>query len=73
MQNNFVWIAASLKICQIGKLFEDQKLELKNSRPTPDIAITQDCSSSGIKFLFLFLLYFRFSSFVKIYFYSFIL
>ena len=22
---------------------------MKNSRPTPDIAITQDCSSSGIK------------------------
>ena len=50
MQSNIVWIVASLKIYQIGKLFEVQKLELKNSRPTPDIAITQDCSSSGIKF-----------------------
>ena len=50
-----------------------QKLEMKNSRPTPDIAITQDCSSSGMKFLFLILFIFRFSSFVKIYFYSFIL
>ena len=50
MQSNIVWNVASLKICQIGKLSEAQKLELKNSRPTPDIAITQDCSSSGMKF-----------------------
>ena len=53
MQSSIVWNVANLKICQIGKLSEVQKLELKNSRPTPDIAITQDCSSSGMKFLFL--------------------
>ena len=52
MQSSIVWNVASLKICQIGKLSEAQKLELKNSRPTPDIAITQD-SSSGMKHLFL--------------------
>ena len=50
VQSSIVWNVASLKICQIGKLSEAQKLELKNSRPTPDIAITQDCSSSGMKF-----------------------
>ena len=44
MQSNIVWIVGSLKIFQIVKLFEVQKLELKNSRPTPDIAINQDCS-----------------------------
>ena len=55
MQSNIVWNVASLEICQIGKLSEVQKLELKNSRPTSDIAITQDCSSSGMKFLFLIL------------------
>ena len=59
MQSSIVWNVASLKICQIGKLSEAQKLELKNSRPTPDIAITQDCSSSGMKFLFLILLIFQ--------------
>ena len=45
MQSNIVWIVGSLKICQIVKLFEVKKLELKYSRPTPDIAFTQDCSS----------------------------
>ena len=55
MQSDIVWNVASLKICQIVKLSEVQKLELKNSRPTSDIAITQDCSSSGMKFLFLIL------------------
>ena len=39
------------KKCQIGKLSEVEKLKLKNSRPTPDITITQDCSSSGMKHL----------------------
>ena len=58
MQSNIVCNVASLKICQIGKLFEVQKLELKNSRPTPDIAINQDCSSSGMKFLFFILFIF---------------
>ena len=55
MQCNIEWNVASIKICQVGKLTEVQKLELKNSRPTSDIAITQDCSSSGMKFLFLIL------------------
>ena len=35
---------------QIGKLSEVEKLKLKSSRPTPDIATTQDCSSSGMNF-----------------------
>ena len=36
------------------KLSEVEKLKLKNNRPTPDINITQDCSSID-KFLILFL------------------
>ena len=59
MQSNIVWNVASLEICQVGKLSEVQKLELKNSRPTPDIAITQDCSSSGLEFLILILFIFQ--------------
>lgn len=44
------------KKCQLEKLSEIKKFKLKNSRPTPDIVITQDCSLSGMKFIFLILL-----------------
>ena len=43
MQSNIVRNVANLKKIQIGKLSEVKKLELKNSRPTPDIAISLDC------------------------------
>ena len=49
-KSNIVWNVANLKKCQIGKLSEVEKLKLKNSRPTPDIAIIQDCNSSGMNF-----------------------
>ena len=65
MQSYIVWNIAHLKKCHFRKLFEIEKLKLKNRRPTPDIAITQDCSSSGIKLLFLNCLNFRLSSFVR--------
>ena len=45
MQSNILWNVANLKNCQIGKLSEVEKLKLKYSRATPDIAFTQDCSS----------------------------
>ena len=50
MQSYIVWNVANLKKCQVEKLSEVEKLKLKSIRQTPDIAITQDCSSSGMKF-----------------------
>ena len=52
MQNNIVWNVANLKKCQIGKLFEVKKLKFKNSRPTLDIAVTQDCNKVVGNFYF---------------------
>ena len=42
------------KKCKLQELSEVEKLQLKKSRPTP-IYITQDCNSSGMKFLFIIL------------------
>ena len=53
------------KKCHFGKFSEVEKLKLKNLRPTPGIAVTQDWSSYGMKFLFLNYLNFRFSSLVR--------
>ena len=50
--SNIVWKVANLKKCQIWKLSEVKKLKLTNTRPTPDVSNTRDCSSSGMKFLF---------------------
>ena len=52
MQSNIVWNVANIKKCKLQELSEVEKLQLKNSRPTPGISITQDCNSSGMKFLF---------------------
>ena len=40
-----------LKDLQITSLSEVEKLKLKNSRPTPDVSITQECNSRGLKFI----------------------
>ena len=48
------WTVSSLKKCQLSKLSDVEKLQLKESRPTPDISIEQQCSSNGLKF-FLFI------------------
>ena len=40
-----------LKCLDINTLSKVEKLKLKNSRPKPDIAITQECTSRGIKFI----------------------
>ena len=37
-----------LKDLQITSLSEVEKLKLKNSRPTPDVSITQECNSRGL-------------------------
>ena len=55
MQSNIVWNVANIKKCKLQELSEVEKLQLKNSRPQPDISITQDCNSSGMKFLFIIL------------------
>ena len=39
------WTVSSLKKCQLSKLSDVEKLQLKESRPTPDISIEQQCSS----------------------------
>ena len=46
------WTVSSLKKCQLSKLSDVEKLQLKDSRPTPDISIDQQCSSNGLKFFF---------------------
>ena len=53
MESNIVCNVSDLKIIR------SLNNKLKNSRPTPNIAITQDCSSSSIKILFLILLIFQ--------------
>ena len=35
----------------IHALSEPEKLKLKNSKPTPDIAKTKECTSRGLKVL----------------------
>ena len=42
-----------LKELEINSLSEVQKVNLKNSRPTPDVAISQECNSRGLKFIIL--------------------
>ena len=39
------------KCLDINTLSEVEKLKLNNSRPKPDIATTQDCTSRGLKFI----------------------
>ena len=45
------WTVDQLKRLDINALYEVEKLKLKNSRPTPDISITQECTSRGLKFI----------------------
>ena len=45
------WTVDQLKCLDINALYEVEKLKLKNSRPTPDISITQECTSRGLKFI----------------------
>ena len=40
-----------LKRLDINALSEVENLKLKNSRPTSDITITQECTSRGFKFI----------------------
>ena len=50
MQNNTSevnWTVSKLKNCQLSKLTEDEKLKLKQSRPTPDLSIEQESISKG--------------------------
>ena len=53
--NYHVWTVSKLKRCEVNKLSEMEKLNLKNSRPTPDVSIIQESSSNGLKFILLFL------------------
>ena len=46
------WTISSLTKYKLSKFSEVQKLQLKNSKPTPDIPIHQQCSSNHLKFLF---------------------
>ena len=46
------WTVSSLKQCQLSKLSDVEKLQLKDSRPTPHISIDQQYSSKGVKFFF---------------------
>ena len=40
--------------CNLSKLSDEEKRLLKESRPTPDISIIQECNSKGLKFIFVF-------------------
>ena len=44
------WTVSNLKNCNLSKMSEIEKVQLKESRPTPDISINQECSSNGLKF-----------------------
>ena len=45
-----IWTVANLKNCNLSKMAEIEKVQLKESRPTSDISINQECSSNGLKF-----------------------
>ena len=45
------WTLDQLNFLDIKTLSEVEKLKLKNSRPTPDIVITNECTSKGLKFI----------------------
>ena len=49
--NHSEWTVDQLKCLDINHLSEVKKLKLKNSRPKPDIAITQEFTSRGLKFI----------------------
>ena len=55
MQNSSTYYSQltvdQLKNLDVNTLSEVEKLKLNNSRPKPDIAITQECTSRGIKFI----------------------
>ena len=42
-----VWSVAKLKGLKLAQLSESQKVILKASRPTPALALSQDCTSRG--------------------------
>ena len=44
------WTVSKLKNCQLTKLTEAEKLQLKQSRPTPDLPIEQEFISKGLIF-----------------------
>ena len=41
------WTVSKIRTCQLSKLSEAEKLKLKQSRPTPDLAIEQEFISKG--------------------------
>ena len=52
MQNSSTYYSQlTVKNLDVNILSEVEKLKLKNCRPKPDIAITQECTSRGIKFI----------------------
>lgn len=38
--------------CQLSKLSNEEKHQLKESSPTPDISIIQECNSKGLSFIY---------------------